>query len=236
MNANDRIWKAAPTLNGLRRSVAHSRPQAPTVGSGSGVRSVLRTLALGCALACALSVMAPCLAQQALPSSEPSSRASSGSPSPQASAPTLSAAFTPGQALPLVLDTIRRARSSLLVAAYSFTSRPVATALRDAHRQGVAVFVLVDAGETVQRYSAARFLANAGIPVRTHARDGLQHNKFIVADGNVVQTGSFNYTAAAAEHNAENVLVVGNAPTLAAQYGAEWRRLWEEGIDMAPSY
>jgi phosphatidylserine/phosphatidylglycerophosphate/cardiolipin synthase-like enzyme len=149
---------------------------------------------------------------------------------------TYSAAFTPGQALSLVLDTIRGARTTLLVAAYSFTSRPVATALRDAQRRGVKVYVVVDAGEAAKAYSAARFLANERVPVRANARHALQHNKFIVADGTAVQTGSFNYTSSAAERNAENVLVVRNAPALAAQYGAEWRRLWDEGTELPPAY
>jgi phosphatidylserine/phosphatidylglycerophosphate/cardiolipin synthase-like enzyme len=147
-----------------------------------------------------------------------------------------SAAFTPGQALPLVLATIRGANSTLLVAAYTFTSKPVALALRDAQRRGVQVFVVVDAGEAAKDYSAARFLANERVPVRTNARYALQHNKFIVADGTVVQTGSFNYTSSAAGRNAENVLVVSNAPTLAALYGTEWRRLWDEGTELPPAY
>lgn len=157
-------------------------------------------------------------------------------PAPAPTQATYSAAFTPGQALPLVLETIRGARSTLLVAAYAFTSRPVATALRDAQRRGVQVFVVVDAGEAAKAYSAARFLANERVPVRANARHALQHNKFIVADGTAVQTGSFNYTSSAAQRNAENVLVVRNAPSLAAQYGAEWRRLWDEGTELPPAY
>ena len=155
---------------------------------------------------------------------------------PAPGAPTYAVAFSPGQALPLVLDTIRAARSTVFVAAYSFTSRPVATALRDAMRRGIKVYVVVDAGEAAKGYSAARFLANERVPVRTNARYALQHNKFIVVDGTTVQTGSFNYTASAAERNAENVLVVRNAPALAAQYASEWRRLWDEGAELGPAY
>ncbi|VTY37686.1 Phospholipase D [Xylophilus ampelinus] len=151
-------------------------------------------------------------------------------------ASTITAAFTPGDALPLVLDTIRNARATLYVAAYSFTSKPVATALRDAQRRGVKVFVVIDAGEATKGYSAARFLANEGVPVRTNARYALQHNKFIVADDATVQTGSFNYTSSAAGRNAENVLVVNNSPALGAQYAREWRRLWDEGTEFPPAY
>jgi phosphatidylserine/phosphatidylglycerophosphate/cardiolipin synthase-like enzyme len=165
---------------------------------------------------------------------QPLTAAPAATPNP--AMPSYSAAFTPGNALPLVLETIRTAKSTLLVAAYSFTSRPVATALRAAQRRGVQVFVVVDAGEAAKGYSAARFLANERVPVRTNARYALQHNKFIVADGTIVQTGSFNYTASAAERNAENVLVISNAPDLAALYGREWRRLWDEGTELPPAY
>ena len=149
---------------------------------------------------------------------------------------SVTAAFTPGQALPLVLDTIRSARSTIFVAAYSFTSRPIATALRDAARRGVKVFVVADATDATKGYSAVRFLANERVPVRLNGRYAIQHNKFMVVDGSTVQTGSFNYTASAAERNAENVLVLRNAPAVAAQYGAEWRRLWDEGTELAPAY
>ncbi len=167
----------------------------------------------------------------ALGSAQPA--AAQGPPLPAA---VITAAFTPGQALPLVLESIRGARSSILVAAYSFTSKPVATALRDAARRGVKVFVLADANESAKGYSAVRFLANERVPVRINGRYAIQHNKFMVIDGDTVQTGSFNYTSSAAERNAENVLVLRNAPAIAAQYDAEWRRLWNEGVEVAPSY
>ena len=191
-------------------------------------RPGLTSAALAASLALALLAPRSGFAQLA-----PPTPASTSALTPAAS---YTAAFTPGQAQPLVLDTIRGARSTLLVAAYSFTSRPVATALRDAQRRGVQVFVVVDAGEAAKAYSAARFLANERVPVRTNARHALQHNKFIVADGTAVQTGSFNYTSSAAERNAENVLVVRNAPALAAQYEAAWRRLWDEGTELRPAY
>ena len=123
---------------------------------------------------------------------------------PQAS---LQIGFSPREgALELVLAIIQGARKSILVAAYSFTSRPVATALVDAQRRGVAVFVVADGPEAGKGYSAVSFLANQGVSVRSNSRFPLMHSKFMVVDGLHVQTGSFNYTAAGAR-NAENVLV-----------------------------
>jgi phosphatidylserine/phosphatidylglycerophosphate/cardiolipin synthase-like enzyme len=39
----------------------------------------------------------------------------------------------------------------------------------------------------------------------------------VISDGKHVQTGSFNYSQAAAKSNSENVLVVWNNPDLAAR-------------------
>jgi phosphatidylserine/phosphatidylglycerophosphate/cardiolipin synthase-like enzyme len=53
------------------------------------------------------------------------------------------------------------------------------------------------------------------------------HDKFIVVDGETVEEDSFNYTSAAENKNAENVLVL-HDPAVAALNGKEWERLWAE--------
>ncbi len=45
----------------------------------------------------------------------------------------------------------------------------------------------------------------------------------MIIDGAVVITGSFNFTAAAQNRNAENLLVISD-PAVAAQYRDNWRR------------
>lgn len=145
-------------------------------------------------------------------------------------------AFAPGSALATVVDAVREAKASIYVATYSFTSRPIALELLHAHKRGVQVFVVADEDDARERYSAVRFLANRGVPVRLNGRYAVQHNKFMVIDGQTVETGSFNYTTAAATRNAENVLVIRGTPQLARIYGAEWRRLWDEGTGLGPAY
>ena len=63
--------------------------------------------------------------------------------------------------------------------------------------------------------------------MRINRRYAIMHNKFIVADGDTLETGSFNYTSSAAAKNAENVVVIRDA-ALAAIYSREWTRLWSE--------
>jgi phosphatidylserine/phosphatidylglycerophosphate/cardiolipin synthase-like enzyme len=54
------------------------------------------------------------------------------------------------------------------------------------------------------------------------------HNKFLVVDGMTVETGSFNYTNAAEEKNAENVIILRSHRDIAEQYLTRWQELWDE--------
>lgn len=145
--------------------------------------------------------------------------------------PTVSVGFSPSasqNAIQLVLSTINSARRNIDVAAYSFTSKPVAAALVAAKNRGVAVRVVADEKSNTGKYTAVTFLANQGVPVRLNGRYAIMHNKFMVVDGDTVQTGSFNYTASAVSRNAENVLLIKEIPELAATYQGEFNRLWNE--------
>jgi len=147
------------------------------------------------------------------------------------------AGFSPdGSALDVVVKGINNARVSILVAAYTFTSKPVATALLAAYRRGVKVAVVADSEQNSKSYSSVRFLANQGVPVRLNDRYQDEHNKFMVIDGQHLETGSFNYSAAAARKNAENAVLLWNVQPLAQQYASEWQRLWQEGVDLKPAY
>jgi len=134
------------------------------------------------------------------------------------------------------VQTINAARQSIIVAAYSFTSKPIAKALVDAHKRGVRVQVVLDKSQRTERYSSATFLSNMGIPVRIDSRYAIMHNKFMVIDGKTVETGSFNYTSSAARRNAENVIVLRDNPRAAQVYAQQWQRLWDESQPYAPRY
>jgi phosphatidylserine/phosphatidylglycerophosphate/cardiolipin synthase-like enzyme len=135
--------------------------------------------------------------------------------------------FTPGEdCTGLLVKEIAGAHRSILVQAYSFTSAPILAALRAAHARGVEVIVDKNSARVSKsgsRYSAATYLSNAGIPVWVDTRVAIAHNKVMVLDGATVITGSFNFTAAAQNHNAENLLVIPDA-RLAARYTENWRR------------
>jgi phosphatidylserine/phosphatidylglycerophosphate/cardiolipin synthase-like enzyme len=112
----------------------------------------------------------------------------------------------------------------------------VSEALLEAHKRGVKVAVVADQKGNSTQYTAVNFLVNHGIPVRLNGNYAIMHHKFMVIDGKSVQLGSFNYSAAAVDKNAENVLLLKNIPDIAARYAEEWNRLWSEGTDVKRNY
>jgi phosphatidylserine/phosphatidylglycerophosphate/cardiolipin synthase-like enzyme len=106
---------------------------------------------------------------------------------------------------------------------YSFTSAPIAKALVNAKRRGVDVKVILDRTNRTLHYSAATLLTHAGIPVWIDAQHAIAHNKIMIIDGQTVITGSFNFTKAAEQQNAENLLIIRDF-SLADKYTANWQK------------
>ncbi len=128
----------------------------------------------------------------------------------------------PGGCTEAIIKELDRSKTSVLVQAYSFTSAPIAKALLNAHKRRVEVEVILDKSQRREKYSSADFMANSGIPTKIDADHAIAHNKVIVIDGEVVITGSFNFTRAAEEKNAENLLVIRDK-ALAAKYIENWK-------------
>lgn len=160
---------------------------------------------------------------------------------PQAQTQSIEVGFSPeGSAERLVEKTIDTAQRSIRLAAYSFTSPEVVRGLINAKRRGVDVAVVADAKANISEGGkgahALSALVTAGIPVRVVSVYSIHHDKFVVTDGANVQTGSFNYSRAAAERNSENALLIRNNPDLAARYLAHWQDRWSKGQDFSPRY
>lgn len=130
--------------------------------------------------------------------------------------------FSPGGGCAeVVVEALAGAQKSVRVQAYSFTSAPIAKALVEAPRRGVSVQVILDKSNSTGRYSSADFIFRAGIPTFIDAAHAIAHNKIMVIDDRQVITGSFNFTRAAEERNAENLLVIDD-DTLAKQFAQNW--------------
>jgi phosphatidylserine/phosphatidylglycerophosphate/cardiolipin synthase-like enzyme len=79
---------------------------------------------------------------------------------------------------------------------------------------------------------AIKLIAEAAIPTRVVSAYAIHHDKYIVVDSQHTETGSFNYSQAAARSNSENVLVVWNNSITAQQYLAHWDSRWKQGVEV----
>jgi phosphatidylserine/phosphatidylglycerophosphate/cardiolipin synthase-like enzyme len=148
--------------------------------------------------------------------------------------PDVEVFFSPkGGATDACVAVINGAKTTIHVQAYSFTSAPLAKALVDAHKRGVVVQVILDGSQRTAKYSSADFLAHAGIPTFIDAQHAIAHDKIMIFDGLTVITGSFNFTKAAEERNAENLLVVKDTK-LASRYLENWQKHREHAETYEP--
>jgi phosphatidylserine/phosphatidylglycerophosphate/cardiolipin synthase-like enzyme len=132
--------------------------------------------------------------------------------------------FSPnGGCTEAIVKEISAAKREILVQAYSFTSAPIAKALVEAHKRGVRVEAILDKSQRTEKYSSATFLANSRIPTFIDARHAIAHNKIMIIDHDTVITGSFNFTKAAEEKNAENLLII-KSKLLAKIYMENWNK------------
>lgn len=138
-------------------------------------------------------------------------------------APT-SVYFSPrGGAQDALVDEIGKARMNIYVQAYSFTSNPIIAALIEAHQRGVKVEILLDKSQRGDNPSSIGLVKKIGIPTFIDSRHGIAHNKIMIIDDKTLVTGSFNFTKAAEERNAENLLIIYSSE-LARLYYVEWEK------------
>jgi phosphatidylserine/phosphatidylglycerophosphate/cardiolipin synthase-like enzyme len=136
--------------------------------------------------------------------------------------------FSPkGGCTQAVVDLVGSAQSEVLVQAYSFTSKPIADALvaKAAKRDGgpaVTVNVIADRSDAGTPGLAMLTGAAGMVPTWVDSKHAIAHNKVLIVDEKVVETGSFNYTQQAETSNAENCLIVRDAG-LAKAYADNWR-------------
>jgi len=124
-----------------------------------------------------------------------------------------------------IVQLISMARKSVYVAVYSFTRDGLAAALVDANRRGLDVKVVIERDNAFGAGSDYLLLRNAGVDVRLDNNPALMHHKFMVIDGEVVLTGSYNWSTAAEDRNDENFVVVRDRD-VATLYFEEFLRIW----------
>ncbi|MDP1991532.1 MAG: phospholipase D-like domain-containing protein [Syntrophales bacterium] len=130
---------------------------------------------------------------------------------------------------------IKAAKKEIVVAAYAFSSKYLGTALSDAIKRSVKVRIILDGENARKAYSIDEWLAGEGIDVRfIEVTGGSMHHKFILIDGKILMTGSYNFTNESEFRNHEAAIFTNNKP-LIQSFAAEFDRLWNLAVLPAPA-
>lgn len=128
-----------------------------------------------------------------------------------------------------ILSLIQGAEEQILFLAFSFTSDSVAEAMIKRAQAGVTVRGVLDTSQSYNdEGSEWKRFQNSGLEVRLDGNPEKMHHKCILIDGEIVITGSYNFTESAETKNDENVLIIHSA-ALAEDFIQEFQRVFRKG-------
>jgi cardiolipin hydrolase len=143
-----------------------------------------------------------------------------------------------------LIDYIKYEQQGIKLAIFSFTDKEIADALIDAHKRGVQIEIVADAGLLADRFGKIGCLQESGIkiylydPNQSHREaktlSHIMHNKFVLFQKNkqnrpLIWTGSYNFTKSARLSNKENVVVLDN-PEIIRKFDRQFDGLKRETI------
>lgn len=121
-----------------------------------------------------------------------------------------------------VIEAIRSAQVSILVAMAWFTNERIKDALEAKLKEGLRIEIVIykDGVNALHGVDLSSF---DHVEIRG-TRGGIMHNKFCVIDNQQVITGSYNWSTNAEVRNDENVLITQDNAT-STKFSVEFRRL-----------
>lgn len=133
------------------------------------------------------------------------------------------------------LELLSSAQRSIDLCIYLFTQSSLGAILEDLHRSGkIRIRIITDSAEDDAGNTQVRRLRLVGIPVKANKRGtgALMHHKFVIIDGKILLSGSFNWTNKAVVSNYEAVLVTAEQG-LVKPFCDEFEEMW---IKFKPYY
>jgi phosphatidylserine/phosphatidylglycerophosphate/cardiolipin synthase-like enzyme len=125
-----------------------------------------------------------------------------------------------------LLADIMAASSSVEAALFEYNLESLADALIGAHARGVAVRLALDREnlEDPEEAHWAGRIQEAGIPIAWQDTTAFQHSKFLIIDGRIVWTGSWNASQNGTYRNNNNLLRL-QVPAIVENYRVEFEQM-----------
>jgi phosphatidylserine/phosphatidylglycerophosphate/cardiolipin synthase-like enzyme len=132
-----------------------------------------------------------------------------------------------------IIELINEAETSVRLMTFVFTDDDIASALIAQHRAGLQVSGVMEARNVDGSGSDYDTMVRAGVDLLEDGNPYILHHKVIILDDEIVITGSYNFSASAAEKNDENVLII-HSPEIAATYLDEYERVVQQAEEAEP--
>jgi phosphatidylserine/phosphatidylglycerophosphate/cardiolipin synthase-like enzyme len=124
-----------------------------------------------------------------------------------------------------IVQLMRNARKSIYFMAYSFTADDFGDIVKQKARDGLTVEGVMEEKQALGTGSEFAGFTEAALPVYLDGNKGQMHHKVIIIDGEIVITGSYNFTASAERTNDENVVIFHDTQ-IATEYLVEFERVF----------
>ncbi len=127
-----------------------------------------------------------------------------------------------------IIEHINQSKESIDIAIYAFTTEPIAQALLNTKERGVEIRIIVDSRQISYNSSQYSFLEDNGFNLKVLSGikgHGIMHNKIAIYDGEIVQTGSYNWSDNAEFNSWENVVFIDDA-TIVKRYQDYFEKMW----------
>ena len=127
-----------------------------------------------------------------------------------------------------VVAKLAEAQQQIAFMAFVFTSEPIAEIMGKRLAAGATVRGVVEKRSAGSNYSRHKYLNERGADIYIDGNPNTMHHKVIVVDGELVMTGSYNFSASAEEKNDENLIMI-HSPEIAAIFLEEIDRVIAAG-------
>ncbi len=135
--------------------------------------------------------------------------------------------FSPGSACrDVIIKELRNATHTADICVFTISDDLLSKEIKLAHQRGLKVRIITDNDKLYDKGSDIRDLAKAGVPIKIDDTHNHMHHKFMVADGQLLITGSYNWTRSAADFNHENVLLTTDEHAV-HDYQKTFETLWK---------
>lgn len=127
----------------------------------------------------------------------------------------------------IILLKINNAEDFIDVAMYMFTDFVLASALVEARERGIEIRIYLDRSQVTARYTQSKYLVQNAVDIRISSNNYIMHNKFAIIDGELLITGSYNWTQSANTRNDENLTIIDCIYVIEA-YQEQFEKLWSQ--------